>query len=44
MRERQKAFIERIRECEEVKEIREGEKEMIGNHWRKKKMKRQEYT
>ena len=44
MGERKKAFVERVRECEEIKEDKENEKkEMVGNCWRKK-MKRREHT
>ena len=37
VRERQKAFVERVRECEEMKEDEKNEeKEIVGNRWRKK--------
>ena len=43
MRERQKAFVERVRECEEMKEDGENkEKELVSNRWKKKKKKKYE--
>ena len=42
MRERQKVFVEGVRECEEVREMKwmkkkgKKEKETVGNHWEKK--------
>ena len=40
MRERQNAFIERVRECEEIKEEKKKRMVTVGE----KKMKRWEYT
>ena len=43
MRERQMAFVEKVRECEEMREMKRMErKETVGNCWRK--MKRREHT